>query len=602
MTDNNIPVIDTMYKDDSPINTVNRIKNIFNDYGIKTIERWNDSGVPYCYSLRVSVFGTVFGVNGKGVTKEFALASGYGELMERLQLGRVFKGDQQKDGTLYSFSINDDYLSPDELLLKNKKIYSIYSQEAERITGDKITPDEIINQYIDNSGKVPVTSFYCINTEQNEYLPTALMNSVYTTNGCAAGNTMEEAVVQAISEIVERKISTYVIENGILVPDIPDDVLRKYEISYKIVTFLRDNGFKVIIKDCSLGEKFPVVCVCIIDEKTGKYHTHFGAYPKFEIALERTLTESFQGRRLDVVAHVTDFIYNKDKKFDLGDTVVQFVKGSIERRPAFFNSAEFKELKTGFEGTTNKELLKECIEYFKGQGYDIYVRNHSCLGFPTYRVIIPGYSEVFVHRVNFKFNDVGHNKSVQAVLRNPTAVSIKDIMSYIMHLKHVSKTNLSPASFSKQTNLPLLLNANEQQYYMDATMASIFYTLGQYKETVRHIDRMINNDAYDNNEQLICIKRYLSLTREKFDNDEVQAILKYFHNKETVDNLLNAISNGQNPMKDFTLNCDVKCQHSCKLINYCLKKQTDNLSQLINDKMSEINQSEFKIQFDKLFN
>ena len=95
MTDNNIPVIDTMYKDDSPINTVNRIKNILNDYGIKTIERWNDSGVPYCYSLRVSVFGTVFGVNGKGVTKEFALASGYGELMERLQLGRVFKGDQR---------------------------------------------------------------------------------------------------------------------------------------------------------------------------------------------------------------------------------------------------------------------------------------------------------------------------------------------------------------------------------------------------------------------------------------------------------------------------------------------------------------------------
>ena len=31
-------------------------------------------------------------------------------------------------------------------------------------------------------------------------------------------------------------------------------------------------------------------------------------------------------------------------------------------------------------------------------------------------------------------------------------------------------------------------------------------------------------------------------------------------------------------------------------------KQTDNLSQLINDKMSEINQSEFKIQFDNLFN
>ena len=90
MTMDNIQLIDSKYKDDSPINTVNRIKGILKEYGIETIECWNDSGVPYCHSLRVSVFGTDFGVNGKGVTEELALASGYGELMERLQLGRIF--------------------------------------------------------------------------------------------------------------------------------------------------------------------------------------------------------------------------------------------------------------------------------------------------------------------------------------------------------------------------------------------------------------------------------------------------------------------------------------------------------------------------------
>ena len=95
-----IGALDRTFKDDSPLDTVKKIKGILKSYGIETEEKWMDSGVPYCYSLRVSVYGTVFGTNGKGVTKELALASGYGELMERLQLGRILKSDQQKDGAM----------------------------------------------------------------------------------------------------------------------------------------------------------------------------------------------------------------------------------------------------------------------------------------------------------------------------------------------------------------------------------------------------------------------------------------------------------------------------------------------------------------------
>ena len=78
---------DADFKDEKPVATVCRIKQILQALGIETREQWFDSSVPYCYSLRVSVVGTTFGVNGKGLTREFALASGYGELMERLQLG-----------------------------------------------------------------------------------------------------------------------------------------------------------------------------------------------------------------------------------------------------------------------------------------------------------------------------------------------------------------------------------------------------------------------------------------------------------------------------------------------------------------------------------
>ena len=598
MTMDNIQLIDSKYKDDSPINTVNRIKGILKEYGIETIECWNDSGVPNCFSLRVSVFGTDFGVNGKGITEDLALASGYGELMERLQLGRIFKGDQQKDGASYSFFVSDDYISQDELLVKNKKLYSIYAKKSEEITGDKITPIEILNQYHDNNGNIPVTSFYCVNSKQYEYIPTALLNSVYTTNGCAAGNTLEEAVVQAISEIVERNVSTYIINNNIIVPNIPDDVLRNYGISYEIITYLQNNGYKVVVKDCSLGKIFPVVCVCIIEEKTGKYHTHFGAHPKFEIALQRTLTESFQGRSLDKVAHNTDFTFKKDSQFNLGDTVYQFVKGSAEKNPEFFGSSEYKGLKTGFKGTSNKELLKECIQYFDELGYDIYVRDCSCLGFPTYRVVIPGYSEVFVHRVNPVYNDLGFTKYAQLIMRNPTVASINEILLFMKHLKQSAKRQISPGSFSKQANLPLLLDTNEQQYYLDGTMAYLYYTLGKYKESIYHIDKMIGSNAYNNIEQLICIKRYLALIIEGYDYKKIQTILNYFHHNNTVDNILDIVSNKQNPLKDFVLNCNIKCESTCKLYNYCMKKKTDQLSQIVNNKIMQMNQATLKSQLN----
>ena len=228
-------ITDTTFKDDSPKNTVKRIKGILQEYGIKTEEKWNESGVPNCYSLRVSVFGTVFGTNGKGVTEELALASGYGELMERLQLGRIFKADRQKDAERYTYDMHDGYFSAQELLKKNRNWYSRYIQAAKQRTGTNCTEEALLEQYKDANGKIPCTSFCEINTQSEAYLPTALVNAVYTTNGCAAGNTMEEALVQAISEIVERHVSLRVLQEGIPVPDMPEEVLQSFPVVSEII-------------------------------------------------------------------------------------------------------------------------------------------------------------------------------------------------------------------------------------------------------------------------------------------------------------------------------------------------------------------------------
>ena len=133
-------------------------------------------------------------------------------------------------------------------------------------------------------------------------------------------------------------------------------------------------------------------------------------------------------------------------------------------------------------------------------------------------------------------------------------------------------------------------------------MSFIYYTLGRYNDVINCLDRMIDINAYDNIDKLICIKRYLTLVNQKYSIDRIRKFLEYFHNKETVDDIFNAVDNNENLFKKFVLNCDTKCQSSCKVYNYCMKRQTDNLAKIVNTKMEEMDQTLLKSQIEELLN
>ena len=585
----NMPVLDTNFKDDSPLNTVQRIKEILKSYGITTEERWTESGVPHCYSLRVSVCGTEFGTNGKGVTKDLALASAYGELVERLQFGRNLQTNNQKDGSLYADDPKGIYRSAQELLGRNKQWYSHYAKELEELTGKKFTEEALLKQYCDDQGNIPVTPFYCVNKQSHEYLPTELVNTVYGTNGCAAGNTVEEALVQAISEIVERTFCERILIEEISVPDIPEEVLRSCTVAYEIITFLRSQNYRVIVKDCSLGTKFPVVCVWLIDQNTGRYHTHFGAYPNFEIALQRTLTETFQGRSLQQIAKFINFTRRKAEGFALDKRIEQLVWGTVERSPEFFVDATADYLEhEKFSGKNNRELLKECVEFLSEQGYDVLVHDYSCLGFPTYQVIVPGYSEALTYRMDPEQKDAQYRRYTQRVLRDPSAATMEELMGFMMSLNQSRKEKTVPQTFSSQANLPARLSQSQEQYFLNAAMAHITYTLGRSAETVMCINKMLSESVEKDEEYLICIKRYLSLRADRYDESNIRTILEFFHNPETVRRLYAAISENKNPLDSFVVHCNMRCDDSCLMYGACKRERTEELSQLIRSKNQEM--------------
>lgn len=583
-------IIDCVYKDSSPEQTVARIQSILASQGIQTSEIWQESDVPHCHAMSVCIDGTTLRSNGKGITKELAQASGYGELMERLQMGITGSAESQKAALQPEVSTHKQ-MSADELWQANSGWYEALSQKFAACTGQTISPLEILHRFADKDGMVAVRE-YVTAQGKTAYFPAQIIQRIYCTNGCAAGNTAEEALVQSISEIIERHHQLRIVHEDLSPPNIPDEALRTSENAWATICFLRENGFRVQVKDCSLGTPFPVICVCLVDQNSGAYHTHFGAFPVFEIALERALTESFQGRTLKNVAQTQLFSKKNPGQHNLAVIGNEVFFGSCEKTHKFFcgepdyiyNSA------MGFSGKNNRELLRQCLDYLQGKGYDVLIQDHSALGFPTYQVLIPGISEVMIHRLHPGLDDTRYTLPAATALRNPAGASITDGMGLLMHLQQTDQFSAkvrNARDFSFCSRLPLKLDRNESEMLMIATLCYFQYTLGRCKEVLQGISKLLTLPCLQQPGKLLCLRRYLMLTEQNYDKQTIDALLSDFH-PEDFQWLKSSIAEKRNPFAEFVLHCDlINCQQ-CKYQSRCCYRANRALASLISTKTSQL--------------
>lgn len=594
-------IIDVNFKDESPIKTVEKIRGILAKNGIEVEEVWHESGVPNCLSLSIYLLGIKFSVKGKGLTEELARASAYGELMERLQMGFVTAGDAQKDSSLAADVSKEVILSAKDMYKEHPEWYGELAKCLKKYINVDKNPEDVLMQFADEDGMVVAIPYYNITKKREEFYSKALHKRLNGANGCAAGNSMEEAVVQALSELVERNHHIRSIAEGIILPDIPECELKKYKTAYSIIEYLRKQGYSVVVKDCSFGMKFPVVNVSLINKKTGKYHTHFGAAPIFEIALERTLTETFQGRKLENIAFLDDFSYEQSQREFINAMTHEIIFGIWNKPARFYVGTPTYEYNSnmGFKGKSNKELFKECIEYFKELGLDVLIRNCSSLGFPTYQVVIPGYSYVYLHRLDNKFYEFTHLSYASKTLRNPSCASIDDFLGTMIHINNMNKLDKSLLNFhgfASGAKLSLDLNAEEDSWLLIAALAYISYSMGQYKKTISYIEKMIpfleKNDGAST-EYLVALKKYLSLLVYGYENSEVDNVLKMFHREETIDQIYKCVKEGKNPLEKYTLHCNMECNEECFLYTRCYQKRVEELTALMSKKGKELDFDSF---------
>ena len=171
--------IKNKYKDDSPGNTIHRIKNILDKNSIEVVEHpWNQFGED-CFSIRIELKGIPLGTNGKGTSKLYALASAYAEFMERLQTGMLLKENYGKKELSLCF--------PDTKKFHFNEIPNKEYLFNEFIVG--CTNEEYSVFFSNKSSDVRMVPYFNLSSGESVYLPDKLVRKCSGSNGMAAGNT-----------------------------------------------------------------------------------------------------------------------------------------------------------------------------------------------------------------------------------------------------------------------------------------------------------------------------------------------------------------------------------------------------------------------------
>ncbi len=332
--------------------------------------------------------------NGKGTSRKATLASALGEYLERLATNYFFSDywletevGQAKNSWLYY---------PDEKQFSESEMGDILSPELWSFY-DATDEVEFVDLLSFNDSQNVVRSVRMKNahTEENVYFPMNLFSNLYASNGLSAGNTATEARVQGLSEIFERWVKNKIMRENICLPEVPESVVQSFPEIVKMIEGMKQEGIVVSIRDASLGGHFPVISVVLFEQKTGHCFASFGAHPMFEVALERTLTESLQGRQLGHLDGFQtpvfdEFIVAEDENIEN-----HFIDSSGLIHAHFVSdNADYDFVHWDFSGSTEDQWSQLC-DKVQAQGCSVYVANYNHYGFEACRIVVPGMSEIY---------------------------------------------------------------------------------------------------------------------------------------------------------------------------------------------------------------
>lgn len=388
------------HKDRVPDETVAAIRDTFDALGLATELVWTSHQFGGTWSNRVSIAGTSLGTNGKGTSEAYATASGYAELMERVQNKAIGKRTHIE----HAFARFGFYDHPDERIVPAREIVARHDEVTERWLGEWgcATDAERLGlvtelsqmHYRRGDDMVPEVPFADLTAGRVRWLTPAIYYRLTGSNGMCAGNTIEECLVQGLSEVFERYVRGKVLRGEVVMPRIPHEELRAWSVGALIDRIEEGGRYQVHVFDGSLGRGYPVVVTAIVDRSEGTFGVNCGAHPSMAVAVERTLTEAFQGCTIEMFAGINRLAPVEESSSRGNRRTIFRNDHGVYPTSLFVGepSWEYRPWESD-EGLSNAELLRRMVALLHRDGFSLLVRDASHLGFPACHIVVPGMSE-----------------------------------------------------------------------------------------------------------------------------------------------------------------------------------------------------------------
>ncbi|MBI9053927.1 MAG: YcaO-like family protein [Bacteroidales bacterium] len=567
------------YKAIMPEETIKWCKTILEDLGLETFEDLynshenNDMSFWYC-RVGFKQFPN-YSAGGKGQDKKYALASGYGELIERLQNNLLIPLAEDRK---YSHAPDEKYFSLKEIVANNLEILSSIFQTSNESDLEK----SILNIYGD---KILTLPYFDILADTIHYLPVGITeNFINMYNGNCAGNNNNEAIIHGVCEIIERYAIREIYKNEYRLPDIPIDYFKDFEIYDRIKYLESEKNISVIIKDCSIGEKLPVIGVILIDRTNNKYSFQLGSDPSPVTALERCFTEVFQdGRNFAHFTHIGIDPFKEDGFYDRSTLKAQnyvytndFARGKWPNSIFLPSKKEFK----GFDyidSESDEKDLKYLLDLLEENKRKIFIRDVSFLGFPSFNVFIPGMSEyVITDPEKYAVRQKEFMKNIP-VLKNINGYDKEKVQGLAEILDNLVK---DPEPFIP-FNISLFFKNISDEIGTDLNnelfLFLLYYRIEDYGKASIYINRYLSESGISEEElnaYYLCIRDLVSLKHQNIQEHSICKLLYKVYTSELVDEVFEDMSEPSNIFQHFDL-------PSCPNCNTCVVKQKCSLNGLV---------------------
>ncbi len=389
-------------KCDEPEQTVTRIKQGLHRLGLEA-GYGPVKASDHLYWGRVWIDAIKIVCEGKGVTPALCEASAYAELIERLSAGLFYPVFEEQVRfnipALYNRDakrfLNFEWMKgyvhahqdelEDPLRIEELLINETHLSQADLTA---IKDSDMARHWVDG---------YSVLQQKHIKVPVNLVAYIHGSNGMAAGNILEEAVIQAVCEIFERYIQIRVIKPEKELPTIARSSIKNPLVT-EMIRFYEGQNIDVLVKDLSFGDTFPVIGVLYTNHNLAADRPEHkmlipGASFNLEEGLIRCFTEGIQGR-----ASLKKPRSTLDRPIFHGagvDDYYMLMRCGVAMKDISFlekgDARPYEDQKCPDIFCEMEAIKRICRQL--GTDFVILDHTHPVLKFPVVRVVIPGVSD-----------------------------------------------------------------------------------------------------------------------------------------------------------------------------------------------------------------